>query len=68
MNTKYICRFSNACHAFLLRLRFQVMIYRFVTRNSVEERVLHLAKKKMMLNQLVVGGVWANGEPGLYLI
>ena len=30
------------------------MIYRFVTRNSVEERVTQVAKKKMMLTHLVV--------------
>uniref|UniRef100_A0A6G3MFH0 Chromodomain-helicase-DNA-binding protein 3 (Trinotate prediction) n=1 Tax=Henneguya salminicola TaxID=69463 RepID=A0A6G3MFH0_HENSL len=32
----------------------KVMIYRFVTRNSVEERILEVAKKKMMLTHLVV--------------
>ena len=32
----------------------KVMIYRFVTRNSVEERMTQLAKKKMMLTHLVV--------------
>ena len=30
------------------------MIYRFVTRASVEERIIELAKKKMMLTHLVV--------------
>ncbi len=30
------------------------MIYRFVTRNSVEERITQVAKKKMMLTHLVV--------------
>ena len=30
------------------------MIYRFVTRNSVEERIAQVAKKKMMLTHLVV--------------
>jgi len=30
------------------------MIYRFVTRNSVEERVTQVAKRKMMLTHLVV--------------
>lgn len=30
------------------------MIYRFVTRNSVEERVITIAKKKMLLTHLVV--------------
>lgn len=30
------------------------MIYRFVTRNSVEERITSVAKKKMLLTHLVV--------------
>ena len=30
------------------------MIYRFVTRNSVEERKIQVTKKKMMLTHLVV--------------
>ena len=38
------------------------MIYRFVTRNSVEERVTQVAKKKMMLTHLVVRpGMGAKG-------
>ncbi len=49
----------------------KVMIYRFVTRNSVEERIAQVAKKKMMLTHLVVrpgmGGNAAanvaNGDP-----
>lgn len=32
----------------------KVMIFRFVTRNSVEERVTQVAKRKMMLTHLVV--------------
>ena len=32
----------------------KVMIYRFVTRSSVEERITQVAKKKMMLTHLVV--------------
>jgi chromodomain-helicase-DNA-binding protein 4 len=32
----------------------KVMIYRFVTKNSVEERVTQVAKRKMMLTHLVV--------------
>ena len=32
----------------------KVMIYRFVTRNSVEERITQVAKRKMMLTHLVV--------------
>ena len=30
------------------------MIYRFVTRNSVEERITQVAKRKMMLTHLIV--------------
>ena len=30
------------------------MIYRFVTRSSVEERITEVAKRKMMLTHLVV--------------
>lgn len=32
----------------------KVMIYRFVTRSSVEERITEVAKRKMMLTHLVV--------------
>ena len=32
----------------------KVMIFRFVTRNSVEERITQVAKRKMMLTHLVV--------------
>jgi hypothetical protein len=32
----------------------KVMIYRFVTRSSVEERITEVAKKKMMLTHLIV--------------
>uniref|UniRef100_A0A914C339 Uncharacterized protein n=1 Tax=Acrobeloides nanus TaxID=290746 RepID=A0A914C339_9BILA len=32
----------------------KVMIYRFVTRNSIEERITTVAKKKMLLTHLVV--------------
>jgi SNF2 family DNA or RNA helicase len=32
----------------------KVMIYRFVTKNTVEEHVTQVAKKKMMLTHLVV--------------
>ena len=31
-----------------------MMIFRFVTRNSVEERITQVAKRKMMLTHLVV--------------
>ena len=36
------------------------MVYRFVTRNTVEEKVLQMAKKKMMLTHLVVGSMWSS--------
>merc|ERR1712037_370718 len=39
----------------------KVMIYRFVTRNTVEERVTQVAKKKMMLTHLVVQAGMAGG-------
>lgn len=34
--------------------KHKVMIYRFVTKSSVEERITSVAKKKMLLNHLVV--------------
>merc|ERR1719410_2484955 len=40
----------------------KVMIYRFVTRNTVEERVTQVAKKKMMLTHLVVQPGMAGGS------
>ena len=33
----------------------KVMIYRFLARNTVEERILQLAKKKLLLEHVVVG-------------
>lgn len=57
------------------------MIYRFVTRNSVEERITSVAKKKMLLTHLVVragigqkvreeggrgGGKEGDGSYGMY--
>lgn len=47
----YIQAFSRAHR---LGQQNKVMIYRFVTRNSVEERITQVAKKKMMLTHLVV--------------
>ena len=35
--------------------RMQVMIYRLVTRGSIEERMMQMTKKKMVLEHLVVG-------------
>merc|ERR1712012_26540 len=44
----------------------KVMIYRFVTRNTVEERVTQVAKKKMMLTHLVVQpGMSGQGKANL---
>lgn len=42
----------------------KVMIYRFVTRNSVEERITQVAKKKMMLTHLVVRPGMGGGKQG----
>lgn len=36
-------------------LIFQVMIFRLVTRGSIEERMMQMTKKKMVLEHLVVG-------------
>lgn len=36
-------------------LALQVMIYRLVTRGSIEERMMEMTKKKMVLEHLVVG-------------
>jgi chromodomain-helicase-DNA-binding protein 4 len=33
----------------------QVMIFRLVTRGTIEERMMQLTKKKMVLEHLVVG-------------
>lgn len=33
----------------------QVMIYRLVSRDTIEERMMQLTKKKMILEHLVVG-------------
>ena len=41
------------------------MIYRFVTKNTVEERVTQVAKKKMMLTHLVVQPGMAAGKANL---
>lgn len=44
----------------------RVMIYRFVTRNSVEERIQQTAKRKMMLTHLVVRpGMGQNKTTGM---
>ena len=43
----------------------KVMIYRFVTRGSVEERIAQVAKKKLMLTHLVVRSGVGNQQTGL---
>ncbi|UYV68737.1 CHD5 [Cordylochernes scorpioides] len=49
------CVFSQAfSRAHRIGQANKVMIYRFVTRASVEERITQVAKKKMMLTHLVV--------------
>ena len=41
----------------------KVMIYRFVTRASVEERIAQVAKKKMMLTHLIVRPGMGSNQP-----
>lgn len=36
-------------------LVLQVLIYRLVTRGTIEERMMQMTKKKMVLEHLVVG-------------
>lgn len=52
------CAAPSPCQAFSRAHRIgqnkKVMIYRFVTRASVEERITQVAKRKMMLTHLVV--------------
>ncbi len=54
----FIYLFSLSLQAFSRAHRIgqnkKVMIYRFVTRASVEERITQVAKRKMMLTHLVV--------------
>lgn len=40
----------------------KVMIYRMVTRGSVEERIIQISKSKMLLDHLVVSKMNAKGE------
>lgn len=53
-----MCILKNSLQAFSRAHRIgqanKVMIYRFVTRSSVEERITQVAKRKMMLTHLVV--------------
>lgn len=39
----------------LLFYSWQVMIFRLVTRGTIEERMMQMTKKKMVLEHLVVG-------------
>jgi chromodomain-helicase-DNA-binding protein 4 len=36
-------------------LVLQVLIYRLITRGTIEERMMQMTKKKMVLEHLVVG-------------
>jgi superfamily II DNA/RNA helicase len=45
----------------------KVMIYRFVTRNSVEEKILQRSKEKLMLEQLVVRKISSGKAEGSLL-
>ena len=50
-----VCPFPQAfSRAHRIGQNKKVMIYRFVTRASVEERITQVAKRKMMLTHLVV--------------
>lgn len=40
----------------------KVMVYRLVTRNSIEERIIQIAKSKMMLDHIVVKKMNTKGE------
>ena len=61
------CLLSQALsRAHRLGQKNKVMIYRFVTKNTVEERVTQVAKKKMMLTHLVVQpGMSGGGKTNL---
>ena len=48
------CLFQAFSRAHRIGQANKVMIYRFVTRSSVEERITEVAKRKMMLTHLVV--------------
>ena len=43
--------FGSSLHKFCV----QVMIFRLVTRGTIEERMMQMTKKKMVLEHLVVG-------------
>jgi len=49
-----LCRKQAFSRAHRIGQANRVLIYRFVTRNSVEERITQVAKRKMMLTHLVV--------------
>lgn len=44
----------------------QVMIYRLVTRGTIEERMMQMTKKKMVLEHLVVGRLKAQNINQVY--
>lgn len=39
----------------IVSVNFQVMIFRLITRGTIEERMMQMTKKKMVLEHLVVG-------------
>ena len=49
-----LCAWQAFSRAHRIGQANRVLIYRFVTRNSVEERITQVAKRKMMLTHLVV--------------
>jgi SNF2 family DNA or RNA helicase len=43
--------------------KFHVNIYRFVTMNSVEEDILERAKRKMVLDHVIIQRMDTSGAP-----
>ena len=54
--------FLSFCSDFLL---FQVSVYRLITKNSMEEDVLERAKKKMVLDHLVIQRMDTTGRTAI---
>ena len=52
---KLLLSWSFACFKVEFASVLQVMIYRLVTRGTIEERMMQMTKKKMVLEHLVVG-------------
>ena len=65
-STPPLCCLQAFSRAHRIGQQNKVMIYRFVTRGTVEERIAQVAKKKMMLTHLIVrpgmGGTSYSGQ------